>query len=87
LDAAFFYAYARKDAQQAEHYWNKFIPSAIIPKAQVYATEAALNLLTNKKELINQKIEAALIELPNMIDKGVGIALKDQLLHLKKNTV
>jgi uncharacterized membrane protein len=85
LDAAFFYAYARKDVQQAEYYWNKFIPSAIIPMAQVYATEAALNLLTDKKELVNQKIEVALRELPNMIDRGVGIALKDQLLHLQKN--
>jgi hypothetical protein len=85
LDAAFFYAYARKDAQQAEHYWNKFIPSAIIPKAQVYANEAALNALTGKKELVNQKIEDALKELPNMMDRGVGIALKDQLLHLKNN--
>ena len=37
LDAAFFYAYAKKDLEKALHYWNMFKPAAMISKAQIFA--------------------------------------------------
>lgn len=81
LDAAFFYAYARKDLQQAEHYWQKFVPAAMIPKAQVLATEGVIGLLKNDPAA-SAKIVQALEEIPNMIDRGAGIALRERLLGL-----
>ncbi len=79
LDAAFFYAHAKKDIDQAIHYWNQFKPSAIIPKAQILATEAAISSLKNEKENSLLKIENAVKELVNMIDRGVAISLRDKL--------
>ncbi|MBL7856330.1 MAG: M50 family metallopeptidase [Cyclobacteriaceae bacterium] len=83
LDAAFFYAYARKDLQSSLAHWKNFKPSAIIPKAQVFATEAAIGLLKEEYESVKQKIEYALRELPNMMDRGVAIALREKLMTLK----
>ena len=83
LDAAFFYAFGKKDLAEAENFLNQFKPSPIIPKAQVLATEAALSFLKNDKEAVILKTDMALKELPNMIDQGVAIALKEKLLILK----
>jgi hypothetical protein len=84
LDAAFFYAYARKDLEQAEKYWKQFVPSAMIPKAQVLATEAAIGKLKNEPDT-DVKIEQALKQIPAMSDRGNGIALKEKLMHLGKS--
>lgn len=83
LDAAFFYAFAKKDLEQATTYWNQFEPAALIPKAQILATEAAINLLNNNKELAINKIEAAEKEIVNMLDSGLGIALREKLSQMK----
>jgi hypothetical protein len=83
MDAAFFYAYAKKDLEHATTYWNKFEPAALIPKAQILATEAAISNLKGEKEVALSKIEAANKEISNMLDNGLGIALKERLLHLK----
>lgn len=83
LDAAFYYAFAKKDINEAEKYWNQFKPTAMISKAQVFATEAAISALKNEKDIVYPKIEAGLNEIPNMIDKGVGLALQEKLLHLR----
>ncbi len=83
LDAAFFYAAAKNDLAKALEYWNQFKPSAIIPKAQVFSTEAAICILENKSVEANSKIDLALAELPNMMDRGTALALKDKLLSLK----
>jgi hypothetical protein len=83
LEAAFFYAFAKKDSVKATYYWDQFKPSALIPKAQVFATEAAIVFLKDDKEVMQSKIEASLKELPNMIDKGLGIALKEKLESLR----
>lgn len=83
LDATFFYAFARKDIQQAEYYWSLFKPSAILPKSQIHACEAALHLLKGHRQLADNRIEAALKELENMIDRGVGIALREKLIQMK----
>ena len=86
LDAAFFYAAAKKDLVKALDYWNRFKPSAIIPKAQVFATEAAIHILENKSAEANSKIDLAMAELPNMIDRGTALALKDKLFFLKNQS-
>jgi len=83
LDAAFFYAAAKSDLAKALDYWSRFKPSAIIPKAQVFSTEAAIRTLENKSAEANSKIDLALAELPNMMDRGTALALKDKLLSLK----
>jgi hypothetical protein len=85
LDAAFFYAFAQQDITEASKYWNLFKPTALIPKAQVFATEAAICNLKKEKAIALSKIEKSLREIPNMIDKGMGIALQDKLLQLKGN--
>lgn len=85
LDAALFYAIARKDLGRAELYWKQYVPSALLPKAQVLATEAAILSLRGDRVQRDEKIELALQEIPNMIDRGVGIALREKLLELKHN--
>lgn len=83
LDAAFFYAAAKNDLAKALNYWNQFKPSAIIPKAQVFATEAAICILENKSAEAHSKIDLAIAELPNMIDRGTALALRDRLVLLR----
>jgi Peptidase family M50 len=83
LDAAFFYAFAKRDIAEATKYWNMFKPASMIPKAQIFATGAAISALKNEREIALLKIDTALHELPNMIDKGGAIALQEKLLYLK----
>lgn len=85
-DAAFFYAFARKDLSQAEFYWKQYVPSAIIPKAQVFATEAVILKLQKDEAASMMKIDMALKEIPNMMDRGVGIALREKLMVIKIGT-
>ena len=85
MDAAFFYAYAKRDMAKAIEYWQKFKPSAIMPKAQIYATEAALARLTGDLELMRIKADASAKELPNMIDRGLALALNEKLKILVKD--
>jgi hypothetical protein len=82
LDAAFFYAFGKKDLAEAEKFWQQFKPAAMISKAQIFATEAALSALKKDKETTLLKIKDAVKELPNMIDQGVAKALKDKLTIL-----
>jgi hypothetical protein len=83
LDAAFFYAIAKSDLERATFYWNQFKPTAMIPKAQVFATEAAMSYLKKNLEKTKSAIESALKELPDMLDKGVAVALEEKMLNLK----
>lgn len=83
VDAAFFYAFAKKDIKKATAYWSKFTPSAMTQKAQMFATEAAIALLKEEYNLARTKIEVAYRELPNMIDKGLAIALREKLEKLE----
>lgn len=85
LDAAFFYAFAKKDLEKASSYWKQFKHTAMIPKALVYATEAALAILKNEKSMATEKAEASLKEIPGMIDKGTAAALRERLLYLLNN--
>lgn len=83
LDAAFFYAFAKRDLDTADKYWSQFKPAAMVPKAQILATEAAIAALKNQDQIALDKIESSLHELPNMIDKGFGMALQDKLIQLR----
>jgi hypothetical protein len=85
LDAALFYAIAKNDLEKATSHWNQFKPTAIIPTAQIFAVEAAMSYLKKDRIVAEQKIESAIKELPNMMDKGVGIALGERLSTLKNN--
>lgn len=87
LDAAFFYAYAKKDLATATDYWSKFKPTAMIPKAFILATEAALCVVKNDLGTAHTKATAALQEIPNMMDKGMGIALRDKMTRLQNETI
>ncbi|MDP1842201.1 MAG: M50 family metallopeptidase [Sediminibacterium sp.] len=82
LDAAFFYAFAKQDMENATAYFNQFKPAAMIPKAQILATEAVLYFHKNEFELFIEKRIAAEKELPNMIDKGGAIALREKLYSI-----
>lgn len=83
LDAAFFYAFGKNDLEEAQKYWQQFKPTGMIPKALVFATEAALAALQNDSDLALKKIDSALQEIPDVMDKGAGMALQDKLLELK----
>ncbi|MDI9257959.1 M50 family metallopeptidase [Flavobacterium sedimenticola] len=85
LDAAFFYAFAKKDITQATNYWNNFEPAALIPKAQIRATKAAMNVLKNESELALSNLESAEKEIVNMLDRGLSIALQERISVLKKD--
>ncbi len=85
LDASFFYAFAKKNLVEAEKYWSRFKATAMIPKAQVFATEAALYYEKNEHEMAKLKIAAALRELPNMMDKGIALPLQERLVDMQKS--
>ncbi|MFM2213193.1 MAG: hypothetical protein RL427_456 [Bacteroidota bacterium] len=86
LDAAFFYAYAKNDLEIATWYWNKFEPAPLIPKAQILATKAAIQLLNGENELAITNLEQAENECANMLDRGLGIALREKIQFLKSRT-
>jgi hypothetical protein len=83
LDAAYFYAFAKKDLVEANLYWAKFTPSAVIPKAHILATEASLSYLNNDNTKALSNLALAIEQLPNMMDKGLAVALHEKLLLLK----
>ena len=84
LEASFFYAFARKHLAQAELYWKQYVPSAIIAKAQLFATEAAMYNLKDDEASLNAKIELAIKELPNMMDRGLAVSMRERLHSLKR---
>ncbi len=84
LEAAFFYAFARRDLEKSKHFWNKYKPSAIIPKSSVLATEAAIGLLKNENERAKEKIKNAFQEIPNMMDRGIAKVLTERLQLMRE---
>ncbi|MFM8914293.1 MAG: site-2 protease family protein [Flammeovirgaceae bacterium] len=84
-EAAFFYAFAKHDLDKAMHYWLQFKPSAMVPRASVLATELAIELLKNGGIADHAKIDVALRELLNMLDRGAATVLKERLLALKSD--
>lgn len=87
LAATIFYAAAKADLVRAHEYWNRFKPSAIIFNAKVFAAEAAIALLQQNVTEAVMKIDLAIAALPNMLDRGNALALRDKLIALKSNAL
>ncbi|MDP1816693.1 MAG: M50 family metallopeptidase [Leadbetterella sp.] len=83
LDASIFYGLARKDLSKTQEYWSNFKPSPFVPKAQIFLAEAVLANLNGDKTKVGELISKALQELPNLLDKGMAISIKERLESLK----
>ncbi len=84
IDAAFFYAFVRKDVTKAIDYFNKYKPSALIPLAMVNATQAAIAILKSELTDADRFIDKATKELPAMMDRGMANVLKEKLQVMKE---
>lgn len=83
IEAAFFYAFVKKDLQKASEYFDKYKPAALIPLAMVYATRAAIAILKNELTEARIMIDKALNEIPNMMDRGIANVLQEKLETMK----
>ncbi len=79
LDASIFYGFARKDISKAQEFWSKFKPSPFVPKAQIFMAESILAYLNGENEKVIELKLKTLQELPNLLDKGMAIAIKERL--------
>lgn len=79
IEAAFFYAFVKKDLQKASEYFDKYKPAALIPLAMVYATQAAIALLKNELTEASVLVDKAIKEIPNMMDRGIANVLQEKL--------
>lgn len=84
LDAAFFYAVAKRDMEKAEHYYQQFKPSALLSKAQVHATEAAIAVLKQEYNKAAESLDKAKSEIPNILDRGIGVFIEEKLVEMKR---
>ena len=82
LDATFFYAFAKRELIKAENYWKQFKANAFVTKAQIAATEASILFLQDKYIEVEAKIAVCINEIPNMLDQGNGLALKEKMKNL-----
>jgi hypothetical protein len=82
LDASIFYGLASKDLAKCKEFWDKFTPSPFVPKGQILMAEAILEWLSgNHVKAGELKIEA-LQQLPNLLDKGMAISMRERLESL-----
>jgi len=86
IEAAFFYAFVRKDLTKAVEYFNQYKQSALIPLAMVYATQAAIAILENELTEAGAWIDKAMKELPNMMDRGIAYVLYEKLQDMKRQS-
>ncbi|MCU0356664.1 MAG: hypothetical protein MUE95_03715 [Cyclobacteriaceae bacterium] len=82
IEAAFFYAWFKKEDVRATEYHQRYKPSALIPRAIVLAAEASIAALQHDHEKAGLLARHALEEIPNMMDRGAGVFLKEQMLAL-----
>lgn len=83
LDACIFYGFSRNDLSKTQEYWSNFKPSPFVPKAQIFLAEAVLANLNGNKTKVGELITKALQELPNLLDKGMAVSMKERLESLK----
>ncbi len=83
IEAAFFYAYVKKDLQKSSAYFEKYKPAALIPLAMAYTTQAAMAILKNEVSEARIMIDKSLSELPNMMDRGIANVLHEKLNAMK----
>ena len=79
LDASIFYSFAKNDLKTSEDFFEKFIPSSFIPKAQIYLAETLLEKLKNNYDEVKLKKNLAKNELPNMLDRGMALVYQEIL--------
>jgi hypothetical protein len=84
IEAAFFYAYVRKDLSRANEHFSKYKSSALIPLAMVYGTQAAIAILKNDLTEAGILIDNAMKELPKMMDRGIANVLEEKLYTMKE---
>ncbi len=82
IEAAFFYTWIKKEDMRARECFQRYKPSALIPKAMVFAAEASIAILQHDREKAGTLARMALEEIPNMMDRGAGVFLKEQMLAL-----
>jgi tetratricopeptide (TPR) repeat protein len=82
LDASIFYGLARKDVEKCKEFWDKFSPSPFVPKGQIFMAEAILELLHGNIEVAGELKVKALQQLPNLLDKGMAISMKERLASM-----
>lgn len=87
LDAAFFYAIGRRDVKNAEHYFNQFVPAALIAKSTQLATEASIQWLRKEDEKALDLIAKAQQELPNALDRGIALFMEEKLAMMQEDIV
>jgi len=83
IEAAFFYAFVRKDLTKATEYMNKYKSSALIPLATVHATQAAIAILKNELTDADILADNVLKEIPNMMDRGIAHVLQEKVQGMK----
>jgi hypothetical protein len=84
LEAAFFYAVVRQDLTKAEEYLARYKPSALIPLAVEYATRAAIARMKNNNTEFQRWISKAEQALPDMMDRGVMLAVRERIEQMKE---
>lgn len=84
LDAAFFYAVGRKDAEKATHYFVQFKPTALVAKSTILAVEASLAMLKNEREEAGRLIDKAFEEMPKSLDRGITLFMKEKLVLMRE---
>lgn len=84
IEAAFFYAYVRKDLSRANEHFIKYKSSALIPLAMVYATQAAMAILNNELKEAGVLVDKATKEIPKMMDRGIANVLEEKIYAMKE---
>lgn len=85
LEAAFFHAVVQHNLTQAEEYLKRYKPSALTPQAVEYATRAAIANMKGEKEEVKSWITKAEQALPNMMDKGAMLLVRERVEQMKGN--
>lgn len=85
IDAAYYYAWARKDLVKAKEYWGKIQSNPAIEEAEIHATQAAIAKLEGDYKLALENIEQAIRKAPLMISPGSATMLLEQMQSLRES--
>ncbi|GCC49921.1 hypothetical protein SanaruYs_01350 [Chryseotalea sanaruensis] len=79
IDAAFFYAYYKKDLAKAESYFQQYKPSPMTGLMSVHAVSAAMAFLKEDWVNVRTHFNHAQDEMPKMMDQGMALVLQEKL--------
>lgn len=82
IDAAFFYAYYKKDLATAESFYQQYKPSPLMGLMSLHAAAAAIAFLKEDWVEVRKQVEEALREMPKMMDQGMALVLQEKLKQL-----